>query len=273
MAPSASSAATTPKPSTARKSVSNPTISGSSSTSRTVGVLTPASVAQPPRPRGGFPRIFIASSRRAHGRLVHCEAQRTRREHEQVHHDPGRRRHLSCGGDRGGRAARRRGGLEDAAQAGEARRRLRRVRRVPAQPWARRRARGPDRAQAVAGRTGRLRFRHRRGRPEGLQQDAARQARGREGARHEGPRRLRARPRPRRADRARRVQALGGRQGGQRPRRAGRRHPRLQDGAGPRASKGPGKPGACVNDARPADDAAKEQDAAKQPDAANEQGT
>ena len=80
IAPRASSAATTPKPSTARKSVSNPTISGSSSTSRTVGVLTCASVAQRPLARGGFPRIFIASSERDHARLVHSEAQRTRRE-------------------------------------------------------------------------------------------------------------------------------------------------------------------------------------------------
>ena len=41
----------------------------------------------------------------------------------------------------------------------------------------------------------------------------------------------------------------------------------------PGPSKGPGKPGACVNDVRPADDAAKEQDAAKQQDAADQQGT
>jgi hypothetical protein len=39
------------------------------------------------------------------------------------------------------------------------------------------------------------------------------------------------------------------------------------------SSKGPGKPGACVNDVRPADEAAKEQDAAKQQDTANQQGT
>lgn len=41
----------------------------------------------------------------------------------------------------------------------------------------------------------------------------------------------------------------------------------------PGPSKGPGKPGACVNDVRPADQAAKRQDAAKQQDAANQQGT
>jgi hypothetical protein len=41
----------------------------------------------------------------------------------------------------------------------------------------------------------------------------------------------------------------------------------------PGPSKGPGKPGACVNDVRPSDEAAKEQDAAKQQDAANQQGT
>ena len=41
----------------------------------------------------------------------------------------------------------------------------------------------------------------------------------------------------------------------------------------PGPSKGPGKPGACVNDVRPADGAAKEQDAAKQQDAADQPGT
>jgi hypothetical protein len=43
-------------------------------------VLTCASVAQGPLARGGFHRIFIASSERDHARLVHSEAQRPRRE-------------------------------------------------------------------------------------------------------------------------------------------------------------------------------------------------
>src|SRR5512133_4230162 len=117
----ASSAATTPKPSTARKSVSNPTISGSSSTSRTVGVLTCASVAQARAARGGFPRIFIASSERDHARLVHSGGPATKeREHEQVHDDPGRGRRVGGGGDRSGLPAGPGGRLEDAAPAGGA---------------------------------------------------------------------------------------------------------------------------------------------------------
>ena len=116
---------------------------------------------------------------------------------------------------------------------------------------------------------GDLRSRLREGRHGGLRRQACRPRKRDvvQGPDIEGARRLRPRPRPRRAHRAGRVQALGGREGRQRSRRAGRRHARLQDGPGPGPSEGPGKPGACVNDVRPADEAAKrrrrERDAAK----------
>ena len=65
-------------------------------------------------------RLFGARSRAA-GALGGPASKE--REHEQVHHDPGRGRRVSGGGDRSGRAAGRRGRLEDAAPAGGAGRR------------------------------------------------------------------------------------------------------------------------------------------------------
>jgi hypothetical protein len=58
--------------------VSSPTISGSSSTSSTVGAGIAGSVAQPPRACRGFPQIFIAASRRDQRTLVDCERSSTR---------------------------------------------------------------------------------------------------------------------------------------------------------------------------------------------------
>ena len=173
IAPRASSAATTPKPSTARKSVSNPTISGSSSTSRTVGVLTCASVAQRPLARGGFPRIFIAASERDHARLVHSEVQRARRE------SMSRFTMTLAAAAASAVAAIAAVALpavgadsKTPRQQAKPDARLRRVRLVPAQPWAGRRAGGPGRAQAMAGGQGNLRSRLREGRHGGLRRQA-----------------------------------------------------------------------------------------------------